>query len=175
MSSAPPLESCRTSWNTPLPNVRVPTTSARSRSCSAPVTISDADADSPLTSTTTGILASIGSPVASNTRFGRARPFVDTIVPSGMKMLEIEHGLVEQAAAVVAQVEHDALRALGEQLVDRLADLAVRAGGEAGEPDVGDLLAAGLPHLGLDDRDVDARALELDVARRLLAGGDRQA
>src|SRR5262249_12103537 len=43
MSSAPPLRSCSISWKTPLPNVRVPTTSARWRSCSAPVTISDAD------------------------------------------------------------------------------------------------------------------------------------
>ena len=88
MSSAPPLESCLISWKTPLPNVRVPTTVARSRSCSAPVTISDAEADSPLTSTATGILVLIDEPVASNTRSGRERPRVVTILPSGMKMEE---------------------------------------------------------------------------------------
>ena len=65
MSSAPPLESCSISWKTPLPNVRVPTTVARWRSCSAPVTISDADAVSRLTSTATGILPEIAPPVAS--------------------------------------------------------------------------------------------------------------
>ena len=64
MSSAPPLESGSTSWKTPLPNVRVPTTVARLRSCSAPVTISDADADWRLTSTTTGTFVSIAPPDA---------------------------------------------------------------------------------------------------------------
>ncbi len=54
MSSAPPLESGSISWKTPLPNVRVPTTSARLRSCSAPVTISDEEAVFLSTSTTTG-------------------------------------------------------------------------------------------------------------------------
>ena len=79
-----------------------------------------------------------------------------------------EHRLVEQAAAVVAQVEHDALRALVEQLVDRRAHLAVRAGGEAREPHVRDLAAAvALLHLGLDDRDVDARALAASTLARL--------
>ena len=65
MSSAPPLESGSISWKTPLPNVRVPTTVARLRSCSAPVTISDADADWRLTSTTTGTVLGIAPPVAS--------------------------------------------------------------------------------------------------------------
>ena len=53
MSSAPPLESSRTSWKTPLPKVSVPTTFARSRSCRAPVTISEAEAVPLLTSTAT--------------------------------------------------------------------------------------------------------------------------
>ena len=64
MSSAPPLASRSISWKTPLPNVRVPTTFARLRSCSAPVTISDAEADPWSTSTATGMSRGIAPPVA---------------------------------------------------------------------------------------------------------------
>src|SRR5262249_12096007 len=64
MSSAPPLDGGPISWKTPLPNGRVPTTSARWRSCSAPVTISEADALWSLTSTTTGMSVLIAPPVA---------------------------------------------------------------------------------------------------------------
>ena len=64
MSSAPPLGSRSISWKTPLPNVRVPTTFARLRSCSAPVTISDAEAEPSSTSTTTGIERLIAPPSA---------------------------------------------------------------------------------------------------------------
>ena len=70
-----------TSWKTPLPNVCVPTTFARWRSCSAPVTISDADAVPLSTSTTSGCVGTIGSPVASSVRSGTERPFVVTILP----------------------------------------------------------------------------------------------
>ena len=111
-----------------MPNVRVPTTVARSRSCSAPVTISDADAEPSLTSTTTG---SFGvDRVARRLEGARRRasgPRVETIVPVGDEDRGDEDRLVEQAAAVVAQVEHDAGGALLEQLADRRADLAVRA------------------------------------------------
>ena len=83
------------------------------RSCSAPVTISADDAVPSSTSTTTGIGSGSASPVALKTCAPRAcdRRCV-TIVPSGMKMLDTSDRLVEQAAAVAAQVEHDPLGAL---------------------------------------------------------------
>ena len=65
MSSTPPFDSVSTSWNTPLPNVRVPTTVARLRSRRAPVTISEALALPRSTSTTTGMSSSMASPSAS--------------------------------------------------------------------------------------------------------------
>ena len=139
MSSAPPLESRRTSWKTPLPNVRVPTTSARSRSCSAPVTISDADAELAVDEHDDRDLGV--DRVARRLEHAlRARAPVgrdDRAV--GDEDARDQHRLVQQPAAVVAQVEHDALRALVQQVVDRLAHLAVRAGREAGEPHVRDL------------------------------------
>src|SRR3954466_6190261 len=85
MSSAPPLESSRTSWKTPLPKVSVPTTFARSRSCSAPVTISEAEAVSPLTRTDIGAVGTTGSPVARSVCSLTARPRVVTIGPSFRK------------------------------------------------------------------------------------------
>ena len=74
-SSAPPLESGSTSWKTPLPKVRVPTTVARLPSLSAPVTISEAEALPPSTSTTTGMSAAMASPSAWNWRSARVRPW----------------------------------------------------------------------------------------------------
>ncbi len=52
-----------------------------------------------------------------------------------------EHRLVEQAAAVAAQVEHEALGAAAVEALDLLAQLAVGALAEGGEPHVADLLA----------------------------------
>ena len=46
------------SWTVPLPNVRLPTTTARPRSCSAPATTSAALAVPPSTSTTSGVRVS---------------------------------------------------------------------------------------------------------------------
>src|SRR5436190_4551915 len=89
MSSAPPLDSSTTSWKTPLPNVRVPTTFARLRSCSAPVTISDAEAVSRSTSTTSGASGRSGLPSAFSVRVGTERPLVVTIVPPLRKRLAI--------------------------------------------------------------------------------------
>ena len=85
-----------------------------------------------------------------------------------------QDGLVEQAAAVVAEVEDDRLGALADQAAHGLADLAVGARGEAGELDVGDLLVARARHARLDHRDVHVRALEPDLARRGLARDDGQ-
>ena len=98
------------SWKTPLPKVRVPTSLARLRSCSAPATISAADAVPWSTSTTTGTLARIGSPVAlkraaaaCGRRWSRPGPRGGTRWPPSASF--------EQAAAVAAQVEHDPLGA----------------------------------------------------------------
>src|SRR5262249_45187629 len=82
MSSAPPLSSSMTSWKTPLPNVRVPTTFARWWSWSAPVTISDADAVSRSTSTTSGVFGATVSPVAFSVSGATPRPRSETILPS---------------------------------------------------------------------------------------------
>src|SRR4029077_2035515 len=86
-SSAPPLFSGTTSWKVPLPKEVVPTTVARPDSSSAAVTISEADAVSPLIRTTIGWRGS-ESPVASKVLVLWVRPCVETIVPSGTKMLD---------------------------------------------------------------------------------------
>ena len=74
--------------------------------------------------------------------------------------------LLEQPAAVAAQVEHDALRALSQQPVDLLAELGVRAVGEGGQLGHPDLRAAHGGHVTLRHRHVDAGALDGDGARR---------
>ena len=71
--------------------------------------------------------ASIASPVASNTRCGRLRPLVVTITPSGTNSARHEHRLVQQAAAVGAQVEHEALGAPRARGCLQLATRAARA------------------------------------------------
>src|SRR5262245_20088052 len=86
-SSAPPLLRGMTSWKVPLPKEVVPTTVAMPDCSRAAVTISDADAVSPLINTTIGWRGS-ASPVASNVLVRWVRPWVETIVPSGTKMLE---------------------------------------------------------------------------------------
>ena len=58
-------------------------------------------------------------------------------------------------------------RAPVDQLVDLLAELTVDARREREQLDVADLLAVGGLELGLDDRDLDARALDLDRAPSL--------
>jgi hypothetical protein len=94
-----------------LPNVSVPTTVARSRSCSAPVTISEADAVSPLTSTDIGAVGTTGSPVARRVCSLTARPRVVTIGPVLEEGRRDELRLGHQPAAVVAQVEDEDLGA----------------------------------------------------------------
>ena len=83
---------------------------------------------SPLTSTTTGTSASIGLPVASNTRRGRVRPLVETIVPSPTKMLETSTASLSSPPPLSRRSSTTPSAPLLEQLVDRLAHLAVRAG-----------------------------------------------
>ena len=145
----------------------LPTTSARSRSCSAPVTISEADAEPPSTSTTTGIAPSIELPSASNTRRGRGAPLVETIVPSPMKMLDVEHGLVEQPAAVVAQVEHDASAPWSSSLSTASRTCPWAPDVKPASRTCATSPVADAAHLALHGRDVDPRALE--PRRRALA------
>ena len=131
-SSAPPFESGSTSWHTPLPNVRVPTTVARlavaqraghdlgrAARCRRP------RAPPP------GCPRRSRRPRRSNLRSGRVRPARRDDLPVLDEDARHEHGLAQQAAAVAAQVEHDASAPLVEQLVDLPAQLPVRAGAEA--------------------------------------------
>ena len=158
MSSAPPLESSRTSWKTPLPNVSVPTTVARSRSCSAPVTISEADAVSPLTSTT------IGAVGHDRVAGGAQRLLLDRAPARGDDRPVLEEGrgdelgLGHEAAAVVAQVEHEDLGAALLQLAQRRVDLGVRARAELRQAHDADLAAAVGAQLRGDDRHGHRRA-----------------
>ena len=170
MSSAPPLASRSISWKTPLPYVRLPTTFARLRSCSAPVTISDAEAEPSSTSTTTGIVAldraALGVVDALGARAALRR---DDPAVGDEHRGDLDR-LVQQPAAVVAQVEHDPLGPVAQLLVYRLLDVLARAGREAGERDPADLLALVALHPALDDRDVDLGALERELLDALPCG-----
>src|SRR5207237_4746377 len=72
-----------------------------------------------------------------------------------------EPRLFDEPAPVAAQVEHEALRALLEAPVDRLAQLAVRAAGELRQRDVGVGPSIGeAPQVRGDDGHGDRRALD---------------
>ncbi len=166
MSRAPPLRSSMTSWKTPLPKVRVPTIFARPRSCSAPATISDADAVSRSTSTTSGVDFAIGSPVAFRVCEATPRPAQRHDLAVGQERARDELRLLDQAAAVAAQVEHDPVGALLHAPLDRVVDLRVRTRGrERGKRDHGELLAADRAQRRGDDGHRDRCARERDVAR----------
>ena len=97
--------------------------------------------------------------------------------PSSTKTLDDEHRLVEQAAAVAAQVEHQALGALAVEALDRLAQLAVRALAEGREANVGDL--CGRPTRRISPSTAGTRTSarstdDLARARRRAAGSDPQ-
>ena len=89
-----------------------------------------------------------------------------------MKVRRDQHALAQQAAAVAAQVEHDALGALVDQLVELRAQLAVRALREAEQLHVRDLLAVALDHLAVGGGDVDLGALERQLASLSVVGVD---
>jgi hypothetical protein len=83
-------------------------------------------------------------------------------------------GLVEEAAGIVAQVEHDAAGAgsdVGEQALDSLADVGGGALVEEGQADVGDVVFAPGDH----DARIDQRAAQDDVAGLSAVGHDRDA
>ena len=60
-----------------------------------------------MTSTASGIVGAIGWPVASIVCVGCVRPRVVTITPVGEEHAGDQLRLGDEAAAVVAQVEHD--------------------------------------------------------------------
>ena len=106
----------------PLPKDRVPMIVARLWSCSAPATISEAEAEPPLISTTIG-LPLVRSPAARVVALG----LVGVAAAGGDDLAALEEGvghrdrLVEQAAGIVAQVEHVALElVVADVLVDLL-------------------------------------------------------
>ena len=153
-------------WTRPLPKVVVPMMVARSWSLSAPVTISEALAEKPLTSTTMGLSVATG-PVAVSSSLGECRPG-GRRDEAGLEDAGDVHGLREQAAAVVAQVEDEPLGALLGQLVDVLAHVAAGQPAELVELDVADLGA-----LVVDDPlarlgDLDRLAHDLDLLGLLL-------
>ena len=93
----------------PLPKLPVPRRIARRWSCSAPDTISDAEADPPLISTderrALQDVVTLGIPALAVLRMARAGgddlPLVDEIRGHRDR-------LVQQAAGIVAQIEHQA-------------------------------------------------------------------
>ena len=156
MSSAPPLESSSTCWNTPLPNVSEPTTFARSRSWSAPVTISEADAVPSLTRTTSGAFGTTGLPVARSVALGHGAAPRRHDRPVLEEGAGDELGLAHEAAAVVAQVQDERLGALLALLLEGTVDLGVRAGAEARQAHHADLAAVRRrPRPARDDRHAD--------------------
>ena len=138
-SSAPPASSSITSWKTPLPKVRSPMTVAEvvlldrggeDLRCRGGVAVDQHRHRRQGIDRAAGRLERLLGAGAPLDRHDRAR------------LLEDRGGqdrLVEEAAAVAAEVEHDPLGAVGEQAVDRLAELAVGAAAEGEELDVGDL------------------------------------
>ena len=160
MSSAPPLSSSTTSWKTPLPYVRVPTSFARSRSWSAPATISDADALARSTSTVTGVFGSDGVAGRAVDLLLYRAPARRDHFPFGQERAGDEPRLLDEPARVGAQVEHDARDLLLLCLAQRLVQLGVRAAGEALEADDRVLLAVLGVLLRRDGRDRDLRALD---------------
>ena len=116
-------------WTEPLPNDWVPMTIARRWSCRAPATISDAEAEPPLISTTIGRPSTM-SPGRALKRWMQSGPAAAgrddlALVDEGVGH---RHRLVEQAAGIVAQVEHDAGQLVADlalQLLDRLSRISV--------------------------------------------------
>ena len=94
----------------PLPNERVPITVARLWSCSAPATISDAEAEPPLISTMIGLplVRSPGAGVEALRLFGVAAAGRDDLALLQERVRHRDR-LIEQAARIVAQVDHVAL------------------------------------------------------------------
>jgi hypothetical protein len=113
-----------TRWALPLPYVAVPTTSARSWSCSAPATISLADADPLSVSTTSGTSPTAAAP-DRRTRDSRPRSALrrHDRLPRVEEQIRDADALVEQPARIPAQIEHERARAGRAQRVDRLAEI----------------------------------------------------
>ena len=140
MSSAPPFGSGSISWKTPLPNVRVPTTVARVavleragddlRRRRAAVVDEHDDRD-------VGVDRPAGRLV--DVRRAASGPCVVTILPSGMKIEETITASLSRPPPLSRRSSTTPVGAVVEQLAHRVADLVVRAGGEAREPHVGDL------------------------------------
>ena len=107
-----------------------------------------------------GVLGGLGGPVVL-VRVRDAAARVDHHVAAGQEPVGDLDGLVERAAGVVAQVEHQPLHPLLGQLRERVAHLAVARLGELGQPDV--------PGLRVDHeraahrRDVDVVALDVQI------------
>ena len=106
-------------WTVFLPKVGSPTSVARPRSWSAAATISEADADPPLMSTTTRQVGVGGDAVAggrvladvvAGRLLGEDQAVVDELAGDLLRRLDV-------AARVVAQVEHDLVGALVEELL----------------------------------------------------------
>ena len=101
----------------------MPTTVARWWSCSAAVTISAAEAVLPSTSTTSGIVGAIASPVAHQRLRRLLAPARGHDHALGDEHARDQLRLLDEAAAVVAQVEHDPAGALVQRLFDGLRAL----------------------------------------------------
>ena len=110
----------------------------------APERISAAEAVPSLTSTTTGTSSAGYLPLAWYVwNESRVRPRVSTIVELlGQELVGHLDRLVEQAAAVVAQVDQELLHPLASELVDGVGHLAAGAAGELGEQDVAGVRAS---------------------------------
>ena len=116
----------------------------------------------------------IASPVASNTRFGRLRPSVETIVPLSTKIEEIRTASLSSPPPLLRRSRTTPFAPLSSRSSTALRTSPCAPGCEARQSHPGDLLTIRASHLGLHRRDVDLRALELQVARLLLAGDDRE-
>ena len=144
-------------------------TIARLWSCRAPATISEAEAEPPLIRTTTGL------PLARSPALALKRWVSSALrAAGGDDLAAIEEGvgdhdgLVEEAAGVVAQVDHEALELVGadlaRQLVDRGAQVVEGLLVELRHAQHPDLAAL---HAGAHGPDLDGLADELHLDRIL--------
>ena len=164
MSSAPPLSSGMISWKTPLPNVRIADElgalavlqrAGHDLRRRRRVAIDEHDRRQ-----LAGDRLADRLSVCSCT----ARPRVVTIAPSARNMLAMSCASRDEAAAVAAQVEDDALRAAALEPADRVGDLHVApARAERRQRDVGDARAAGVG----DPRLTTGTSIRSRIMRRL--------
>src|SRR5215216_3106288 len=135
--SATPSPSGKSVWTRPLPKVGVPTTTARSWSCSAPAMISAALAVPSFTRTTIGSSGQVCFPSSKN-------------------------ALVEQPAGIEPEVENERLHALALHGADLGAQLLGRGLRHRGQRDVADtaIEQRAARHRAHVDLGADERVLE---------------